>query len=59
MLLPNSEGIVNSRCSSDSRRGSRIATRLPAHDAPVAGRELHATRGAGRALRVDVTEHPA
>ena len=45
MLLPNCEGTVNSRCSSDSRSGSRIADGLPAHDVPVAGRELHASRG--------------
>ena len=45
MLLPNCEGTINSRCSSDSRSGSRIADGLPAHDVPVAGRELHATRG--------------
>ena len=40
MLLPRCEGILNSRYSSDSRSGSRLATGLPAHDVPVAGREL-------------------
>ena len=45
MLLPKCEGTVNSRCSSDSRSGSRIADGLPAHDVPVAGRELHASCG--------------
>ena len=42
---PAARGALNSRCNSDSRSGSRIATGLAAHDVPVAGRELHATRG--------------
>ena len=58
MLLPNCEGTINSRCSSDSRSGSRIADGLPAHDVPVAGRELHATRGTKEVPRVGIAVLP-